>query len=1122
MTPLLAILSSPAGHDAVARPLGVAIGAGCLASALLLGRELLRGADESPRRFSRGIVRGLAAFAALAGAGALATALGLDVRDGLRLTLGAGQAVAAWAVAGGLAARAWRARGGSAPAAGAAGAGTASPAADLESLQEALDRARRDARWLQLFASRTEEGMIVTDARRRIEWVNEGFTRITGYEPAEVVGRIPGALLQGPGSDPSVRAFMGQRLRAEKPVRAEILNYAKSGRPYWAAMEIQPLFDAEGRLVNFLSVQTDVTERKRAERRLEAEYAVMRILGDCTRLDEASPHLLATIGRTLDFDVVAFWTWDRQARAPKPAGRPWISARLEAVGAGEAQAAALAASLVGPMERVWTSGAPAWVSEIAPDRPDEAEAAAPRARLALRSAVIVPVADSEKSALIGVLVLFSREPLARDEPLLQVLTTLGRQIGMFAERRKAVREQVEINARLNAMLDASTQSSILAVDPGGVITIFNTGAERMLGYAAGEMVGRSTPLILHDPAEVAGRAAELAAESGRPVQGFEALVARARRDGHDVREWTYIRKNGERIAVLLAVTAVRDPEGSLRGFLTIATDLSQRQAAERQVRSSEARLRRLVEANIFGVAFGEMTGALTDANDGFLDMLGYSRDDLIDGGVHWLNLVADTSTRWVRRCRVQLAKHGSCPPFEIVVRRKDGRTLPILLGLARLDEARTDARAPIVAFCLDLTERKALEDELRRHAADLAEADHRKNQFIAMLGHELRNPLAPIRNAVRILKQRGGDDPDLAWASDVIERQVGQLSHLVGDLLEIARVNRGKIRLQLSPTDVAAVVSAAVETSRPEIDAHRHRLTIAIPPAKTLVMADPIRMAQVLSNLLHNAAKYTDDGGTIRLSASVEGDRAVFRVRDDGIGIPAPMLDRVFDVFTQVDRTLDRSEGGLGLGLTLVRSLVEMHEGTVEARSEGLGLGSEFIVRLPIWMGQPAAEPDDAGDAADVAGPPAPATASTSPRRILVVDDNIGSAQSLAMILQYEGHEVQVAHDGPTALQIICSRAFDVVFMDIGLPGMDGYEVARNLRARAELAALPLVAVTGYAEDEARRLSHEVGFDHHLVKPVDPDAILAVVASLEWAEDAPADAVPGSLRNSASFAGEAE
>jgi CheY-like chemotaxis protein len=370
-----------------------------------------------------------------------------------------------------------------------------------------------------------------------------------------------------------------------------------------------------------------------------------------------------------------------------------------------------------------------------------------------------------------------------------------------------------------------------------------------------------------------------------------------------------------------------------------------------------------------------------------------------------------------------------------------------------------------------------------------------------MLGHELRNPLAPIRNAVKVMKLRGSDDEALVWSRDVIDRQVNQLAHLVDDLLEIARVKRGKIRLQLEAVDARVIMDHAVETSRPIIDAHGHTLSISAPDGPAIVLADPMRMAQVLSNLLHNAAKYTEEGGRIDLSAAVEGEQVVFRVRDDGIGIQPSMLTSVFELFTQADRTLDRSQGGLGLGLTLVRTLVEMHGGAVDAQSEGLGAGSVFTVRLARYAPAPEAAPAVLEPRPPAADPARPARG----RRILVVDDNVASAESLALVLTLEGHGVQVVHDGPAALGKICAGCFDVVFMDIGLPGMNGYEVAQALRARPELAELPLVAVTGYAEDEARRRSREAGFDEHFVKPVDPDAILAFVASLEWAEKTPVD-----------------
>jgi CheY-like chemotaxis protein/two-component sensor histidine kinase len=337
----------------------------------------------------------------------------------------------------------------------------------------------------------------------------------------------------------------------------------------------------------------------------------------------------------------------------------------------------------------------------------------------------------------------------------------------------------------------------------------------------------------------------------------------------------------------------------------------------------------------------------------------------------------------------------------------------------------------------------------------------------------------------------------------VIDHQVRQMGQLVDDLLEISRVTRGKVRLQKEVVDVATIVTYAVETSRPIIDSHRHRLSIALPSTPVQVEADPVRMAQVLSNLLNNAAKYTEERGQIRLAVSLEEDTVVFQVRDNGIGIPAEMLSSVFDLFTQVDRSLDRSQGGLGLGLTLVRSLVEMHGGAVQAASEGLGKGSQFSIRLPVWKPvqpsvQEPASPE--GNPARESGVAGKSVSAPRGRKVLVVDDNVTWAESLALLLSLEGHQSEVVHDGPTALQALRKFTYDVVFMDIGLPHMDGYEVARRLRHEPGLGQPMLIAITGYAEDEARRRSHEAGYDHHLVKPVDPEAILALLASMEWTE----------------------
>ncbi len=386
--------------------------------------------------------------------------------------------------------------------------------------------------------------------------------------------------------------------------------------------------------------------------------------------------------------------------------------------------------------------------------------------------------------------------------------------------------------------------------------------------------------------------------------------------------------------------------------------------------------------------------------------------------------------------------------------------------------------------------RRELEEEVvrrKRLAEELAEADRRKDEFLAMLGHELRNPLAPIRTAVHLLRDLDPADPRVPAARDVIERQVGQMARLVDDLLDVSRISRGKITLNLEVVELADVIARAVETSRPHVDARRQKLTVALPPGPVRLRADLTRLAQVVSNLLNNAAKFTGAGGHIGLTVEAGPGQVAIRVRDDGVGMTADLLPRVFDLFTQGDRSLARSEGGLGIGLTLVKNLVEIHGGTVEAHSDGPGKGSEFVVQLP-------ALPEGAGPVA--AGGKGPPERRASPRRrVLVVDDNTDSADSLAVLLKVAGHEVRTAYEGPAALRAAAAFRPEVVLLDIGLPRMDGYAVARRLREEVGLKAA-LVALTGYGQDEDRCRSQEAGFDAHLVKPVEPAELLALVATL--------------------------
>jgi PAS domain S-box-containing protein len=405
---------------------------------------------------------------------------------------------------------------------------------------------------------------------------------------------------------------------------------------------------------------------------------------------------------------------------------------------------------------------------------------------------------------------------------------------------------------------------------------------------------------------------------------------------------------------------------------------------------------------------------------------------------------------------------------------------------------------------------RAVEEALR-------EVNQRKDEFLAMLGHELRNPLAPITSAVQILRIHAASHPEIEWARAVIDRQTRHLAHLVDDLLDVSRIVRGQIVLHREQLDLADIVTHGVETSRPLIRARNHRLHVQLPRAQVRLSGDLTRLAQVLANLLNNAAKYTDEGGEIWLDAGLEGNLAVLCVRDTGAGIAATLLPRVFELFAQAERTLDRSQGGLGIGLTLVKLLVEMHGGSVEARSAGLGQGAEFIVRLPVSEAHalefappgsqtlaraPASSAGtDSGAAPDLAASDPPVAARAGRRspgvlRVLIVDDNVDAADSTAMLLSLDGYETHSVHNARAALELAASISPDVVLLDIGLPEMDGYEVARRLRSLPQGAPSMIVALTGYGQPADRERASLAGFDEFLVKPVETAVLNGLLKSL--------------------------
>jgi PAS domain S-box-containing protein len=406
---------------------------------------------------------------------------------------------------------------------------------------------------------------------------------------------------------------------------------------------------------------------------------------------------------------------------------------------------------------------------------------------------------------------------------------------------------------------------------------------------------------------------------------------------------------------------------------------------------------------------------------------------------------------------------------------KDGTEVAIEDSAAPIRDRNGNVCGAVMVFH-DVTKRRRAEQALR-------DIDRRKDEFLATLAHELRNPLAPIRQAARILRTETATEAQKRWCQDVIDRQVQQMALLIDDLLDIARVSRGTLELRIETTELGAVIEAAIETARPIIDVKRHKLSVEIPQQAVQFAADPLRVAQVLSNLLTNAAKYTDPEGQIRLRAFDDGEAITISLADSGIGIPTGEIESVFAMFSQVKASQDRSDGGLGIGLALARGLVELHGGTIQATSAGLGAGSEFVVRLPHRNLGAVVLPEMA-------------TAAATParhKRILIADDNQDAADSLAVLLQMEGHDVTVVRDGREALTTINAVLPEIALLDIGMPELDGYEVARQVRQNTLGRAVTLIAVTGWGQDRDKARALGAGFNHHLTKPIEPTQLLDLI-----------------------------
>jgi PAS domain S-box-containing protein len=671
----------------------------------------------------------------------------------------------------------------------------------------------------------------------------------------------------------------------------------------------------------------------------------------------------------------------------------------------------------------------------------------------------------------------AREALATQEELQREI----------ARRQEALRKSAETGALLDAVVE-ELPVGIALFDRQGRYVHVNEALVQMNGVPREAHAGR-TPVEVLGPAAADVHATLLrVAQTGRPVLNVERTLETRAPVGKQ--------------HFLANYFAVHGVEGELLSVGAAVVNVTELRRTQEQLNLERARLEAVLQQMPVGVTIHEAAaGRLVIQNEraGQLGVAGLMRPD---GPAARKALHPDgrpyQPDEWpVARV---LGRGEAVVGEEVVVEEGDDRRTTFELNAGPIRNPTGRIIAAVTTFN-DVTDRK-------RAAEALREADRRKDEFLVMLAHELRNPLAPIRNAVEVLRLTKEAAADVVFARDVIDRQAQQLSRLVDDLLDVARITRGKINLRQERVDVAAVLTLALETCQPLIQSRRHALEVALPDRPLWVEADPVRLAQVFANLLANAAKYTDEGGRISVRAEVEGEDprarsaskgdsgwAVVRVRDTGMGIPADMLPRIFDLFTQAERSLARSYGGLGVGLTLVRQLLELHGGSVQAFSDGPGRGSEFVVRLPFLAGVEA-RPGPGANGAERAGP--------SAARVLVAEDNRDAAQSLDRLLRMWGHEVRTVADGVAALEVARAYRPDVVLLDLGLPELDGYEVARRLRREPGLGGVLLVALTGYGQEEDQRRTREAGFDHHLVKPADPELLHHVLASVRGG--APADA----------------
>ena len=644
----------------------------------------------------------------------------------------------------------------------------------------------------------------------------------------------------------------------------------------------------------------------------------------------------------------------------------------------------------------------------------------------------------------------------------------------IAESRSHVRHEL-FRVTLRSIGDA-----VITTNTEARITDLNEVAETLTGWSRDEALGQPLERVFNIINEV----------TRRPV---ENPATRALREGVIVglaNHTVLVKKDGSECPIDDSAAPIRNEQGHVSGCVLIFRDVTAQRLIEREKANQLITARLLaaiVESSDDAIISKSLEGIIQSWNAAAERLFGFTAEEAV--GQHISIVIPPDRITEEDQIIASLKTGERIDHFETERMRKDGGRIIVSLTISPIkdDSGNVVGASKIVR---DVTERMRLMNDLQRLAADLSAADQRKNEFLATLAHELRNPLAPMSNMLEVVKRAGDDGEILKQAHETLERQLNQMVRLVDDLLDLNRITHDRLELRRSEVELSSVIQQAVEVARPLIDAANQELTVDLPEEPIHLNADRARLAQVFGNLLNNSCKYTRPNGTITISAKRVDDEVLVTVKDNGAGIPRDKIDSIFDMFMQVDRSSERSQEGLGIGLTLVKRLVEMHGGSIEARSDGEGHGSEFIVCLPV-ISKPLVTVPRTGAASE----------SSTQRRVLIVDDNRDSADSLAMLLEITGNKIFLAYDGVEALEALDQHRPEVVLLDIGLPKLDGHEVCRRIREKAWGKDIIIIALTGWGQEDDRRKSEEAGFNGHLVKPVDYDRLLSLLAELTNNDD---------------------